>query len=340
MNPALHAPMQAGDARALLGTLSQQPQDVRAAFAHRYQQCLAELAASPDDDERLQLEAQLLDLSRACRTLLSPDDATAVATEAGSPKRETPKEEPPEAGLTEAEPTAAAADDLAIAGPLEPATESTEPAPQPPAGHSALHIAPSGAPHIPQHIADQTAEPADSPKTAPVAHKQAPVLLAQPASMGWLLPSAMVALFAVLLTTGSLFFLHLKQQINALENVLNRQTDQLVAMQQMHQGERRQWMSQMNLQQNQLREQQITLNQQTHDYSMLQQQLAATDKALAVERLTTDTLNDQIARLSRVSTQLIVSLCEDSARLGPAVGLSLKDEYMRRCQQSWRLAAE
>lgn len=160
------------------------------------------------------------------------------------------------------------------------------------------------------------------------------------APLRWLLISAVVTLFALILTTGGLFLHHLTHQINTLESVLNRQTDQLVQMQQMHLGERRQWLAQLNMQQTELQNQQQELKQSTQQLTQIRQQLASTDKQLALAQYSNTSQQEQIARLSRVSEQLIVSLCEDSSAVLPAISLGMRDGYMQRCQQSWRLAAQ
>lgn len=160
------------------------------------------------------------------------------------------------------------------------------------------------------------------------------------APLRWLLTSAIVTLVALILTTGGLFLHHLTQQISTLESVLNRQTDQLVQMQQMHLGERRQWLAQLNMQQSELQNQQQELKQSAQQLTQIHQQLASTDKQLALAQYSNRSQQEQIARLSRVSEQLIVSLCEDSSTVLPAISLSMRDGYMQRCQQSWRLAAQ
>lgn len=185
-----------------------------------------------------------------------------------------------------------------------------------------------------------TAEPASDSKAA--AGHTPPRNRAETtqAPLRWLLTSAIVTLFALILTTGGLFLHHLTQQISTLESVLNRQTDQLVQMQQMHLGERRQWLAQLNMQQTELQNQQQELKQSAQQLTQIHQQLASTDKQLALAQYSNRSQQEQIARLSRVSEQLIVSLCEDSSTVLPAISLSMRDGYMQRCQQSWRLAAQ
>lgn len=65
-------------AHSLLGTLSRQPADIRAAFHLRYQQTLEQLRQA-GDEQRPALEQQLLSLSAAFSCLLSPHTPASTA---------------------------------------------------------------------------------------------------------------------------------------------------------------------------------------------------------------------------------------------------------------------
>ena len=205
-------------------------------------------------------------------------------------------------------------------------------------GEPAVHEAPQQAT---AHTA--TAEAESQPAASIQAEIPQSGMRAQPArhqtNPFWL--NAMLTL-PLLILAGVVvaFVLHLQQQIQTQQDVLLKQTDQLVQMQQLHQGERRQWLAQLNLQQSQLAEQQQLLQQQQLAATDLQRQLAATDKQLALSQNDKQHLQEKLTHVQQVSDRLIASLCEDSARISPAVGMNLYNDYISRCEQSWQMAAQ
>lgn len=155
-----------------------------------------------------------------------------------------------------------------------------------------------------------------------------------------LLVISLALLFTLLAGSGGWFVSHLQQQIVQLQLISEEQTQQLLRMQDIHLGERRQWLAQQDLQQRQIIRQQEAIGQQHQQYSALQHQLAQSEQ----QRVQLDASNRQqqqhIQHLNRVSDQLISSLCDDSANLSPAVGSHLRAAYLQRCSSSWRLAAQ
>ena len=188
----------------------------------------------------------------------------------------------------------------------------------------------------PADIAPQLSESRNQPLTAPQAarHSERSDITHR------LLSLTAVIMFVMLTATSGWFINHLQQQIVQLQDVSEAQTQQLVRMQDIHLGERRQWLAQQDLQQRQIIRQQDAIEQQHNQYTSLQQQLAHREQQLVALEASSRQQQQHIQHLNRVSDQLISSLCDDSASLSPAVGSHMRADYLQRCSNSWRLAAQ
>ena len=188
----------------------------------------------------------------------------------------------------------------------------------------------------PADIAPQLSESRNQPLTAPLAvrHRERSDITHR------LLSLTAVIMFVMLTATSGWFINHLQQQIVQLQDISEAQTQQLVRMQDIHLGERRQWLAQQDLQQRQIIRQQDAIEQQHNQYTSLQQQLAHREQQLVALEASSRQQQQHIQHLNRVSDQLISSLCDDSASLSPAVGSHMRADYLQRCSNSWRLAAQ